>query len=85
MNECDTVREPGPVAQRSEQRTHNPSVPGSNPGGPIGIPVAERISLNHAVSGVPQVPRLLKRCSPERYSNPACHAEIREILRELGY
>src|SRR5829696_4280156 len=24
----------GPVAQRSEQRTHNPSVPGSNPGGP---------------------------------------------------
>src|SRR5215208_709116 len=25
----------GPVAQRLEQRTHNPSVPGSNPGGPI--------------------------------------------------
>jgi hypothetical protein len=25
----------GPVAQRSEQRTHNPSVPGSNPGRPI--------------------------------------------------
>ena len=24
----------GPVAQRLEQRTHNPSVPGSNPGGP---------------------------------------------------
>jgi hypothetical protein len=27
--------EAGPVAQRSEQRTHNPLVPGSNPGGPI--------------------------------------------------
>ena len=26
---------PGPVAQWSEQRTHNPSRPGSNPGGPI--------------------------------------------------
>ncbi len=26
----------GPVAQRSEQRTHNPSVPGSNPGRPTG-------------------------------------------------
>src|SRR6266540_955671 len=25
----------GPVAQRLEQRTHNPCVPGSNPGGPI--------------------------------------------------
>ena len=25
----------GPVAQRLEQRTHNPSRPGSNPGGPI--------------------------------------------------
>src|SRR6266511_5350228 len=25
----------GPVAQRSEQRTHNPWDPGSNPGGPI--------------------------------------------------
>src|SRR5215813_1197152 len=24
----------GPVAQRSEQGTHNPLVPGSNPGGP---------------------------------------------------
>src|SRR5438876_8587774 len=24
----------GPLAQRLEQRTHNPSVPGSNPGGP---------------------------------------------------
>src|SRR5260370_37751356 len=24
----------GPVAQRLEQRTHNPLVPGSNPGGP---------------------------------------------------
>jgi hypothetical protein len=25
----------GPVAQRLEQGTHNPLVPGSNPGGPI--------------------------------------------------
>ena len=24
----------GPIAQRLEQRTHNPLVPGSNPGGP---------------------------------------------------
>ncbi len=27
----------GPVAQRLEQGTHNPLVPGSNPGGPIKI------------------------------------------------
>jgi hypothetical protein len=25
----------GPIAQRLEQGTHNPLVPGSNPGGPI--------------------------------------------------
>jgi hypothetical protein len=30
-----TLTGAGPVAQRSEQRTHNPLVPGSNPGGPI--------------------------------------------------
>ena len=30
-----TLSGAGPVAQRSEQRTHNPLVPGSNPGGPI--------------------------------------------------
>lgn len=29
-----TVRPQGPIAQRLEQRTHNPLVPGSNPGGP---------------------------------------------------
>ena len=29
------MRPTGPVAQRSEQRTHNPLVPGSNPGGPF--------------------------------------------------
>ncbi len=29
-----SVRYGGPVAQRLEQRTHNPLVPGSNPGGP---------------------------------------------------
>jgi hypothetical protein len=37
--ELDGRREipfPGPVAQRSEQRTHNPSVGGSNPPRPIG-------------------------------------------------
>ena len=28
------MRYGGPVAQRLEQRTHNPLVPGSNPGGP---------------------------------------------------
>src|SRR5271170_7820246 len=28
----------GPVAQRLEQRTHNPLVPGSNPGGPTKLP-----------------------------------------------
>src|SRR5215208_3653397 len=32
----------GPVAQRLEQRTHNPSVPGSNPGGPTRESPAER-------------------------------------------
>jgi hypothetical protein len=29
-----TLTSSGPVAQRLEQRTHNPLVPGSNPGGP---------------------------------------------------
>src|SRR5437879_11647541 len=29
-----TSPDPGPLAQRLEQRTHNPLVPGSNPGGP---------------------------------------------------
>ena len=28
------VEDLGPLAQRLEQRTHNPLVPGSNPGGP---------------------------------------------------
>ena len=30
-----SIRNAGPVAQRLEQGTHNPLVPGSNPGGPI--------------------------------------------------
>src|SRR5689334_19787653 len=30
-----SLRPRGPVAQWSEQRTHNPSDPGSSPGGPI--------------------------------------------------
>ena len=29
----DEPRDAGPIAQRLEQRTHNPLVPGSNPGG----------------------------------------------------
>ncbi len=29
--------ENGPIAQRLEQGTHNPLVPGSNPGGPTNI------------------------------------------------
>ena len=32
----------GPIAQRLEQRTHNPSVPGSNPGGPTRRPCLSR-------------------------------------------
>ena len=31
----------GPVAQRLEQGTHNPLVPGSNPGGPTALRIAE--------------------------------------------
>jgi hypothetical protein len=31
---CQFAYEVGPVAQRLEQGTHNPLVPGSNPGGP---------------------------------------------------
>src|SRR6266566_5079861 len=34
----ETSTQGGPVAQRLEQRTHNPLVPGSNPGGPTNIP-----------------------------------------------
>ena len=36
-----TSPDPGPLAQRLEQRTHNPLVPGSNPGGPT--KTAERV------------------------------------------
>ena len=32
--ECVRLGPDGPVAQRLEQWTHNPLVPGSNPGGP---------------------------------------------------
>ena len=31
---CFNARLSGPIAQRLEQGTHNPLVPGSNPGGP---------------------------------------------------
>src|ERR1700676_3907695 len=31
---CGFTYEDGPIAQRLEQGTHNPLVPGSNPGGP---------------------------------------------------
>ena len=31
---CLSAKLHGPVAQRLEQGTHNPLVPGSNPGGP---------------------------------------------------
>jgi hypothetical protein len=30
----------GPLAQRLEQWTHNPLVPGSNPGGPTNTPIS---------------------------------------------
>ena len=35
-------RECGPLAQRSEQRTHNPLVEGSNPSGPTIFTLRER-------------------------------------------
>ena len=40
----------GPVAQRLEQGTHNPLVPGSNPGGPSLRFGAQRRSEGHAVT-----------------------------------
>jgi hypothetical protein len=39
---------PGPVAQWSEQRTHNPSRPGSNPGGPKSNPQEFGAATPHA-------------------------------------
>jgi hypothetical protein len=36
----------GPVAQRLEQRTHNPLVPGSNPGGPTRILSSSSFSIS---------------------------------------
>jgi hypothetical protein len=36
----------GPVAQRLEQRTHNPLVPGSNPGGPTNMHVSPAIAIS---------------------------------------
>ena len=39
---------PGPVAQWSEQRTHNPSRPGSNPGGPIQTHMPSGLPLRQA-------------------------------------
>ena len=44
----------GPVAQRLEQRTHNPSVPGSNPGRPIGgSRSAKGLAVVYVVSDLP--------------------------------
>src|SRR5205807_2603618 len=42
----------GPVAQRSEQGTHNPLVPGSNPGGP-NVLVANSANAERALAGRP--------------------------------
>jgi hypothetical protein len=38
----------GPVAQRLEQGTHNPLVPGSNPGGPIPLASGSLAKLNRS-------------------------------------
>jgi hypothetical protein len=43
------IYENGPVAQRLEQGTHNPLVPGSNPGGPsFGLEHSEKPKNYHA-------------------------------------
>jgi hypothetical protein len=45
----------GPVAQRLEQGTHNPLVPGSNPGGPIldsEFRIGSKISLRATFSKI---------------------------------
>jgi PilZ domain len=48
----NTLQSRGPVAQRLEQRTHNPLVPGSNPGGPTNLNRSESVPLSsQKVSG----------------------------------
>jgi hypothetical protein len=57
----------GPVAQRLEQGTHNPLVPGSNPGGPIfldGLTVVEMRFRNF------DFPAITNRNSCGRSNNP---------------
>ena len=44
----------GPVAQWLEQRTHNPSVPGSNPGGPFNLAGGSRSGTKPALSWSPR-------------------------------
>ena len=67
----------GPLAQRSEQRTHNPLVPGSNPGWPNIFERSEKACL--------YLDRLFL-CKKERnkepyislmkMTKPSCHAEL---------
>ena len=48
----------GPLAQRSEQRTHNPSVAGSNPAGPTINPVIPRCNAARASYSRDRLPTL---------------------------
>src|SRR5215207_911973 len=54
---CDS-RKPGPVAQRLEPRTHNPSDEGSNPSRPIAIGVAPSSARNPTPTVSRRVPEL---------------------------
>ena len=70
----DTLNGAGPVAQRSEQRTHNPLVPGSNPGGPICSRMVER-DPHGCVSHPCQMCQIARRVRTQmRTWNPAAAA-----------
>ena len=56
----------GPVAQRLEQGTHNPLVPGSNPGGPILWPTRRSLGVAESLSFVNPVCCRLGKC-PRRH------------------
>ncbi len=61
----------GPIAQRLEQRTHNPLVPGSNPGGPTKIQASQPRSHRLLLDAFTNAPRAgLRRASEAGSQEP---------------
>jgi hypothetical protein len=72
----------GPVAQRSEQRTHNPSVGGSNPPRPIRKPCCRAILPGSGSQAQNFVPNLSRNVSVSVDPSTACgRMPARRLLR----